>query len=309
MYKYQIYGLRIDSDIEIPEALERTDCLADCDVTVHIAGMPKDVEAKKQADGEAGARMFYKEDALYFRIPEVAEYFVQAAVIIVNPASDASGQSVRTFLLGSAMGFCMVLRNMVVLHGGAIESEGRGIIITGESGAGKSTVVNALRMRGAGFIADDVCAIESNSGKTHINLAYPQQKICRDAAVNMGYDLSQLIYINEERDKFAVRLDKGYLKDGYDFHYLFELKITDNDKLTFTRIEGHEKLFTIIRNIYRGDSAFDMWSMPPQYMKQCLDIASGIQVYRIERPRNVDTLEEIVSDIQTQIRSTKQGTQ
>ena len=299
-YRYFIYGLHVESEIEINEAMaDSQDTITD--VVVKLGSMPEEISTKMNEFNSESVALIHKRDALCFRIPDVGDYLVEEASITVSPFMETTSQPIKTFLLGSAFGFCMVLRKKVVMHGGAVEHNGKGIIVTGESGAGKSTVTNALRERGYLFIADDVCALEEDGEKMHISMAYPQQKLCRDAALKMGYDLSELIYINEHRDKFAVRLKDGILPEGADFSFLFELRLAEDGKLSYQKVEGHEKLFTIVRNIYRGENAFDMWGMPPEYMKRCLKIASTIEVYQINRPADINTLEEIMQFITEKI--------
>ena len=303
-YRYFIYGLHVESEIEISEAMaDSQDTITD--VVVKLGSMPEEISTKMNEFNSESVALIHKRDALCFRIPEVGDYLVEKASITVSPFMETTSQPIKTFLLGSAFGYCMVLRKKVVMHGGAVEHNGKGIIVTGESGAGKSTVTNALRERGYLFIADDVCALDEDGEKMHISMAYPQQKLCRDAAMKMGYDLSELIYINEHRDKFAVRLKDGILPEGADFSFLFELRLAEDGKLSYQKVEGHEKLFTIIRNIYRGENAFDMWGMPPEYMKRCLKIASTIEVYQINRPADINTLEEIMQFITEKIDNSK----
>lgn len=299
-YRYFIYGLHVESEIEINEAMADSQNKV-ADVTVKIGSMPDEVREKMDKQNDSMIALICKRDGLCFRVPAVGDYLVEEKCITIEPFIEPTSQPIKTFLLGSAFGYCMVLRKKVVMHGGAVEHNGKGIIVTGESGAGKSTVTNALRERGYLFIADDVCALAEDGEKMHISMAYPQQKLCRDAAMKMGYDLSELIYINEHRDKFAVRLKDGILPEGADFSLLFELRLSEDGKLSCQKVEGHEKLFTIIRNIYRGESAFDMWGMPPEYMKRCLKIVSTIEVYQISRPADINTLDEILQIIAEKI--------
>lgn len=299
-YKYYVYGLHVNSEILLDEAYG-DDSGAEADVEVRIGQLPKEILEKTEDKSEDEFAVLCTSHSLFFRIPHVAGYIVEKNRITVVPIAEATSQPVKTFLLGSGFGYCMVLRKMVVMHGGAVEFHGKGIIVTGESGAGKSTVTNALRMKDFQFVADDVCALQAEGERMHINMAYPQQKLCRDAALRMGYELSELIYINEERDKFAVRLKDGYLPQGAPFHYLFELQLAEDNQLSFDKIEGHEKLFTIIRNIYRGESAFETWGMPPEYMKGCLRVASTVEVYRIKRPQDMNTLDTIVAFIMDKV--------
>lgn len=295
---YLIYGLRIWSELAIEEAIAADDQSAVPDVVVRYGGMPDEINEKMKDIPFSQNAIMHNSNSLYFRIQNVASYFVTKDEVVIERIEGATDMQVKCFLLGSSLGFCMALKNMIAIHGGAVAKYGRGLIVTGESGAGKSTVCDSLREHGFEFISDDVCAISGNGDYMHIDLAYPQQKLCRDAAVRCGYDLSELIYINEDRDKFAIRLKDGYLPEGADFHFLFEIVISDDDEFEFKKIEGHDKLFTVIRNIYRGEGSLNMWGMPPAAMKVCATIAATADIYQIKRPKNRVVVPEIVQEIE-----------
>lgn len=298
-YRYRIYGLKVESELEISEAYK--ECAADrgsvakADVQVRLADMPQKVKQSIKIDGRTGNMLIKGEDFVFFRIKDVADYLVQTSEIRVSAFCEVTLHPVRTFLLGTAFGIWMIMNNIVALHGGAAGKDKEGIIITGESGAGKSTITNKLLSNGWKFVADDVCALTVSAQGVHINMAYPQQKLCRDAALNMGYRTDDLIYIDENRDKFAVRLKDGYLSEGAAFSQLYEICFSDTEELRITRLDGIEKLQAVTRNIYRREATFDIWgSIPPQYFKNCLEITKNIDVYRVERPRGRDTVEDIM---------------
>lgn len=272
---------------------------APADVTISWGSLPAEVLELNSERTDSEIIWARRQDELCFRIPNIGDYHIKKDSIKIRPIAAPDSHDIITFLLGSAFGYLMTFRNMVAIHGGAITKNGKGIIVTGESGAGKSTVTNALRTRGYDFISDDVCALSDNGKKMHINLAYPQAKLCRDAALKLGYDLSELIYINEDRDKFAVRLKDRYVPEGMDFDLLFEIVLSDDDKLSFAEIKGTEALKIIHENLYRANDLFQTTGVPPQYMMKCLKSASGAKVFKISRPREGDSLEEILKFVET----------
>jgi hypothetical protein len=109
--------------------------------------------------------------------------------------------------------------------------------------------------------------------------------------------LDKLIYINESRDKFARRLEDGFMADGVGFTALYEMKLSDREELTINKLEGIEKMYALARNIYRSEVVFDAWKMTPQLTKNCLLATQRINVYSIERPRDKNTVGDIIEFI------------
>jgi hypothetical protein len=296
-YKYYIYGFNVESEFELEEAYKR-DFEGEADVNIVKGEMPEPVQKMFGENSEDSYRSVYNSKSVAFRIDDIGEYLVTDKTITVNPLENSTFSDVKTFILGPSFGYLMILRGDILLHGGAVAKDGKGVIVTGESGAGKSTVSDKLLSDGFLFVADDTCAISCDGKLPHINMGYPQQKLCRDAAIKKGYDLSELIYINEARDKFARRLSEGFLPEGADFYFLFELVHAEDDKLAFREITGSGKLTLLMRNIFRGKSGFEYWGVAPEYMKKSLAIVSKIRVYQIARPDNIDTLSDIVGFIE-----------
>jgi hypothetical protein len=67
-------------------------------------------------------------------------------------------------LLAQALPIAATLQGLEVLHASAVVVDGRGVAVTGQSGAGKTTLALELVKRGADFLADDVLAIEAAGG-------------------------------------------------------------------------------------------------------------------------------------------------
>lgn len=110
-------------------------------------------------------------------------------------------QDLRTFLLGSAVGALLIQRGLLVLHGNALEREGRAIVCLGHSGAGKSTLAYALMEQGWRLLADDLVAI---SPEGLVLPGIPRIKLWQDAVETFGLNPQALPPIAQGMNKYVL---------------------------------------------------------------------------------------------------------
>jgi hypothetical protein len=68
-------------------------------------------------------------------------------------------------LLGQIVGtLTTLLAESLFVHAGAVGFDGRGMILVGESGAGKTSTVAALLRRGATYLSDEVALLDPSAG-------------------------------------------------------------------------------------------------------------------------------------------------
>ena len=166
MYSYNVYGLNVQSEIEFPELLS-SNCkeYKYTDVNISYGRLSKEIAEEI----EMGKLCSLNKETMWFYINDVAKYYIHSGnIIIVEPFNNADNHDVKAFLLGSAFGMLLIQKNIVAIHGGTIVVDGQAIIITGEQGAGKSTLTSALREKGYFFMADDVSVIGKRKDTKHI---------------------------------------------------------------------------------------------------------------------------------------------
>jgi hypothetical protein len=71
----------------------------------------------------------------------------------------------QRLLIAQALPFAAVLQGLEVLHASAVVSAGGAVALSGHSGSGKTSLALELCRRGAGFLADDVLALEPLDGE------------------------------------------------------------------------------------------------------------------------------------------------
>ena len=91
--------------------------------------------AENQATHRCDAKQFY------LNIPDVARFLAipdENSIIIEKAHDDISTHVLNTWLLGTVIAYILQYHGHLVLHGSAVLINGRAVIFSGQSGAGKS---------------------------------------------------------------------------------------------------------------------------------------------------------------------------
>ena len=140
---------------------------------------------------------------LRLRVEGIARFRVSGGERIAFDPWQGEGNpgDLRTFLLGSAVGALLIQRGMLVLHGNALEKDGRAIVSLGHSGAGKSTTAYALMQQGWRLLADDLVAITPEG---LVLPGIPRIKLWHDAVRAFGLDPETLPPIRQGMGKYLL---------------------------------------------------------------------------------------------------------
>lgn len=281
---YRVYGLNIESEIELPELVSINNVIHEMsDVSISYGSMPEVVKI----DIERGQRCKFSKNQIWFCIKETAIYYIcNGKTIVVEPYNNYDEEKVRIFLLGSALGMLLIQRNIVAIHGSAIEINGRVVVITGESGSGKSTLAAAFLTKGYAFLADDVSAVTIDKDEEYlVNPAYPKQKLCLDAIKKLELNMDKFLMIDTERNKFSAFINNNFINHSAPLRTVIELSVGDVNIPEINKVQGMDKLRVIIKNIYRTE-LLNYIGFDQIFFKSCIDLASKVEVYRIIRPNN-----------------------
>ena len=127
------------------------------------------------------------------------------------------------------MGMLFIHRYILAIHGGAVQIGDQGVIITGKTGAGKSTLVSAFVKEGHKFLSDDVSVIDNDSNfGIRVFPAYPQNKLCKDTMSYMGYNVKLFKQIDDSREKYAVPLNRSFINHPIPLKFVFEIMIDNS---------------------------------------------------------------------------------
>lgn len=294
-YHYKVYGLIVKSQVLLPELIVANDDeIGNIDVDVTYGIMPEEV--KKMLDNGITCKL--EKDSMWFSVNNVGHYYItKGKTIVVEPHENADKAQIKAFLLGSAFGFLLIQRNKLAIHGGTILIDDKAVIFTGDTGAGKSTMTAAFRAKGYSFMSDDVSVIGQFEDGTHIIYpGYPQQKLCKDAVKNMGYNPEDFVMIGDDREKYIIPAKESFVNNHTVIRAIIELSIGDEDEVEISEVLGSEKIILLMKNIYRIEVT-RFAGLSREYFRKCLDTVKNIPIYKLKRPRERHTVEEQISII------------
>lgn len=296
-YYYKVYGLNIESELSMPELLLREND-DNTQVIIAYGHMPKWVK-EGIIKGESCR---FEKNRMWFSVEDVGYFYISnGEYIMMEPDINAKIEDIKTFLLGSAFGMLLIQRQLVTIHGGSIEIDGHAMVFSGDSGSGKSTLTSAFRDKGYPFMADDVSVIGSGKDKVPIVYpAYPQQKLCKDTMIKMGYDLKKFIMIDDDREKYIVPILKHFTKEPRCLGAIFIIDIYEGENIKIEEIKGKEKISILLKNIYRIE-IIKYSGLDSIYFRKCLDIAKNVPLFKVKRPKNKFSVDDEISAIENLI--------
>lgn len=280
-YYYRVYGLNIESDIKMNE-LETID--SDSDIDLKIIMGQRVEEVKKNRD--------FKKDKLNLMVTakRVAHYYItNGNQILIEAQEDANDEDIIAYLLGWAVGRILIQRNIIAFHAATVVVDGKGIILAGKSGVGKSTLTNRFTADGYKFSSDEISSIKFENGKPHVNPAYCLQKVTELGLERSRYDKDRFFSIRSER--YAIKPKEDYINNVVELSALVDITIGDNESLIFDEVEGSEKMEIILKNVY-GINTARRYGLDKIFFMNALKIAKEVPVFKIIRPKDKDTVDE-----------------
>ena len=303
--KYLAFGYVIDSPIPLPEAFPvSSETKADVNVIFGVAGgdFPKSEDFN----------IAREERFWWFSVPDNSNtlFNCQSGLfeihggneIIIQLYPDTDMEKAKIFLLGSAMGAIQVQRGRVPIHGGSVVTSRGAMIISGEQGAGKSTMTSAFVHNGYKYLTDDVSSISIEGDQAYVVPAFPQRKLVRDACAPLGYDPDGLIVVDSDRDKLAVRDRDNWQREKTILSAIVELyPEPEKTRISVETITGRQRLECVMQNLYRRWMHVPGGNFSVTELKKALVIASQAEVYRVGVPRGIDRIASIAQEIAAEL--------
>lgn len=308
LYYYELYGLKARSNIYFPQLLpsnEISDDKVDIEITMTNGSEHsrpfEEIYKEGNSFGNTEHGLWFKNQAGKFSV----ETEGGVARISCEKYCDIHESIIRSFFMGNCIAMALTQLGKVALHGSSLIYKGRTIIVCGGSGAGKSTITTALINKGATLMSDDISSISIEDGICYTYSGFPEQKLCRDAAVSNGFDLDALRYVNEDSDKFSVDRNDIFYYGKKKVDTLFFIGKDNFEDITgfeegvrVREITGADKVNAVTDVLFLKQMYGFMWGFSPVEMMRCVALAGQISIFRLTRKSGMDTVNRMVEAIE-----------
>lgn len=288
------YGLALRSDVDLPE-LEPLAGDGPADLTVTCAPLG-------EVPGEGAFRTRFAPDLAELWWQTVGAFRIEPGRITASPHPGVSGDLLAYPLLGSVLALALEQLGLFTLHASAVAVGGRGVVMMGDKGAGKSTTATALILAGHPLIADDIVAVEDD---LTLRPGFPQVKL--SAAAAAGFDAPDAVHrplVPEVPEKGRVLLPQRFARAPVPLKRVYVLERGPAGAVpAVIPVAPIEALPLALRFAYvaRFGAGVLNGAAGVRHLQRAAALAASGVLHRLIVPSGLDRLPEAVALIETDV--------
>lgn len=284
---YKAFGLRIESEFPITQLPQAEPGEADVRILrADLSGLTPE------------QRKYPTANSVFFRgYDQGCNFVTDGRMIRVDPFENYSEAKMGLYLMGSGMGAILIQRGFMLLHGSCVTDGKNTILITGDSGAGKSTTAAEFLKRGWKLLTDDVTCVFEQNGVPMVRSSYPSQKLWQDAmdCYDVAQDDVHSLYFTQDREKFGVNVSQQFYEGVTPLTMVVRLAV-GNEPCSVSSIEGIAKADQLLRNSYRSN--FIAMEHRQRHFQRCVTLSTKIPMALVIRENGrqcADTIYELIT--------------
>ncbi|MCC5940314.1 MAG: hypothetical protein JJU37_02135 [Balneolaceae bacterium] len=253
------------------------------DVTIKRVDEPKNIDAPNFTN----SWMAINENEFRMEVENVGKFYAGYGNIVqFAPGPDATPSSLELYLNGSVYGAILHQRKTLPIHGSSFIFNDKGVLLCGESGAGKSSLTAAFCIHGAEFLTDDVTPFQFEDEKPLIIPRSDRVKLWEDSLTQLSENKGDLNKIRPEDEKYYFPIKQSSHK-YYPLHFVFIIRLKDAGSVEFIPVSKTEAFTSLYSEIYRLHYLHSMPVLKQNYLKKIASICNHSAITIVNRPAEI----------------------
>lgn len=202
---------------------------------------------------------------------------------------------VQLYLNGQVLVALLHQRKIINFHASGFIYDNKGIMLLGETGAGKSSITSAFVLNGASFITDDLTVIDFKSHRPFIASLSRQIKLNEESIAQLDIDSNMLRRAEEGTTKYYLNI-RNDTEAHHPLDIIIKIETGGTDTPRFY-IPDQAERFSILRSeICSWEMLAGMPDTERDYLQQLVQIVRDTRMIRVIRPHNI-TIKEMYGSI------------
>ncbi|HPJ60887.1 MAG TPA: hypothetical protein PLV06_14870 [Bacteroidales bacterium] len=234
------------------------------------------------------------------QVEEVGSFYARdGKEVEYSRASGATRESLELYLNGSVYGAILHQRQVLPMHGSCFLEQGLGVMLCGESGAGKSSLTMAFCLTGGEFLTDDVTPVTIEDGVPVINALSDRIKLWDHTLNQLDISKTGLKRIGKRTDKFYLEKEAGS-GGRYSLRLVINLAVGEASLPELEEVVGVARVAALRNEVYRWEYLHGMPENETQYFADLVSIAKSVKMFEVIRPVGI-SIKELVKYIREEI--------
>jgi len=285
-YTYNAYGLTVTVPFPCP-GLTPASSPVRADVTLREGPVPERLAAPVAEDTGWQADA---ERVLVIGGPRQGRFLVEGGEVLLQRNPRAADERLARAFAAQVVPQLLTQRGFLVLHANAVATERGALVLSGASGAGKSTTLAGLLDRGATMLSDDITAIRVRSaGGPEVMPGEAKIHLTPEATVGIFVAVPADIRPGPREKHRVAPASERMSATAIPLRAIYELSTQAGDDVRVLELTGVERFAALQRCVYGPLLPAGHAQMFPAWRA----IAGTVPVARITRPRARWTLPEV----------------
>ncbi len=246
----------------------------------------------------AGQDFIAGESEYLLKVPGVADFYVSGGNRVEYRLHEGADPDWVQLILNSRVLVALLhQRGIVSFHAGSFVHNGRGVMVIGATGAGKTSLTLAFALNGAGFLADDLTPVVFPGGVPSVMPLHRRVKLRPDTARQLAIYPSRLT--EAERGTGKLYLPLTPVQDtSYPISIIIHLETGQAERPLFNEPTSAERFALLRSEICSWEMLAAMPETEKAYLQQLVDMIHQVRFIRVVRTDTitVSTLYQAVKE-------------
>lgn len=287
MFKYNIYNLKILSEISLSD-IKETQFEDKEDIKIILEKYTGNPELLNNTS------LKFENNEFEMIQKDIGIFNISENTIKVIYSEKTTNEEISLFVLGTCIGYLLYKNDYLPIHGSSIYTDKGAVFFIGNSGHGKSTLLNTFISKNYKMISDDIIGLKEINNQMNIYSSFPRTKIWKDTAEKLNIETNNLNKIHRDLDKFSFPIPENLFFDSITKPYIvYDLIPYDKDKIIIENISNKAEIIkSLYINTYRLSLMNNLFKHQLQF-NIITKLAGLIKFRRVYRPKNYNNIIEL----------------